>query len=150
MEHLMDMAYNMWSSDHSMGKEDFWLRLDYPERIAVFIGNLNYQVENGGFMQWHDNGYSTCGEDIIRILTTVGGCDEVIRLVRHALGEIRKYEEENAYIESDFDELAYNILEEKLSKLDIAFYEVNTVMLTHVETYLEDLTIKSFLQGEIS
>lgn len=26
--------------------------------IAVILGNFNYQVNNGGFMQWDDNGYS--------------------------------------------------------------------------------------------
>ena len=31
--------------------------LSEPEQLAVVFGNLNYQVENGGFTQWVDNGY---------------------------------------------------------------------------------------------
>ena len=38
----------------------------FPEKVyaAVILGNLNYQVENGGIMQWNDNEHSARVEDL--------------------------------------------------------------------------------------
>lgn len=55
---LMNAAYDLWKKNTDWDKDAFFDRLDYPMRLAVALGNLNYQVENGGFGQWHDNGYA--------------------------------------------------------------------------------------------
>jgi len=60
---LMNKAYDLWSTEE--GK-----KLSYSDFLdvvsdkfgklysnAVITGNLNYQVENGGFYQWFENGY---------------------------------------------------------------------------------------------
>jgi len=39
------------------GHRNFLDALAEPEQLAVVFGNLNYQVENGGFTQWIDNNY---------------------------------------------------------------------------------------------
>lgn len=56
MQKLMDEAYSRWDAA-TMDRTDFWDQLSPDERTAVFLGNLNYQVENGGWCQWADNGY---------------------------------------------------------------------------------------------
>lgn len=56
---LMNAAYDRWHGLNNWSLQDFWDQLDANERIAVFTGNLNQQVTNGGFRQWHDNGYAT-------------------------------------------------------------------------------------------
>jgi len=42
-----------------MGKEAHLNTLQPAMRAAYLIGTLNYQVTNGGFMQWIDNGFGT-------------------------------------------------------------------------------------------
>lgn len=56
---LMDQAYDRWQANRGMSQQDFWDGLDAMERLAVFCGNFNYQVGNGGLTQWHGNGYAT-------------------------------------------------------------------------------------------
>lgn len=118
MQSVMNEAYDLFAPN--MGIEDFWLRLNFPQRIAVFIGNLNYQVENGGFLQWHGNGYSKCTNDIIRILQTVGNCDPIIKLVQKASKLLRNSDDEP----------------DGLDELDTQFYQHNESMLDNVEKYL--------------
>jgi len=56
---LMDASYDRWKSGDlsEARREDFVAALDETHRDAVLLGNLNYQVENGGFSQWVDNGH---------------------------------------------------------------------------------------------
>lgn len=65
---LMTKAYEGYKS--GMAYEDFIGTLDVQQRTAVLIGNLEYQVCNGGFHQWHDNGYS---KEIDELLKTLKG-----------------------------------------------------------------------------
>lgn len=57
---LMDEAYAAWPCDAEGNKKsysDFIASLSGVRRAAVLLGNLNYQVQNGGFIQWIDNRY---------------------------------------------------------------------------------------------
>ena len=50
LQNLMDEAYLKWKKiNNDWNLKDFDLSLDYKHRNAVLFGNLNYQVENGGF-----------------------------------------------------------------------------------------------------
>lgn len=51
---------------------DFLALLHGKEKHAVLLGTLNYQVENGGIMQWFDNGYGAHIEDVLDTLRCVG------------------------------------------------------------------------------
>lgn len=42
------------------------------EQTAILLANLNYQVENGGFSQWVDNGYGLKWRETIQSLRQVG------------------------------------------------------------------------------
>lgn len=56
----LDLAYTRWQApSNNWTKQEFWDQLSAQERIAVFAGNLTAQVNNGGFLQWCDNGYAT-------------------------------------------------------------------------------------------
>lgn len=54
---LMNRAYSKWDDD-VVAYSDFIDQLPIEERFAVLLGNLNYQVCNGGFGQWVGNGYA--------------------------------------------------------------------------------------------
>lgn len=68
---VMDHAYDKWKSSE-MSREDFLNQLTDYERLAVMFGNFNYQVENGGLYQWHDNDYS---EDLGSLYDFLDNCD---------------------------------------------------------------------------
>ena len=59
------------------------------ERFSVVLGNLNYQVENGGFSQWVDNGYCTSYSDLEDALTAVK--TETTAKVYDMLSEVGRY-----------------------------------------------------------
>lgn len=57
-QELMDSAYDKWQKEwKGIGYVEFISNLNETERDAVVLGNLNYQVHNGGWKQWVDNGY---------------------------------------------------------------------------------------------
>jgi len=66
---LMDEAYDEWQKNRDRWSySDFINNLDDLHRKAVLIGNLNYQVENGGFKQWDFNGYSEFIDEVLDII----------------------------------------------------------------------------------
>ena len=78
LEAVMSKAYKKWEGK-SWSYEDFLMELDANERDVVVIGNLNYQVCNGGFSQWAGNDY-----------------DEGIVFLERALGKINTKEAKRA------------------------------------------------------
>ncbi len=72
-EDLVNKAYTRWQKGgdlEEVSSEEFLDELDPLTRKAVILGNLNYQVGNGGFVQWVDNGYASCQMvQLKRILT---------------------------------------------------------------------------------
>jgi hypothetical protein len=91
---LMDKAYadertrantdgNNWSYNRMLSEATD------IERLAVVLGNLNYQVENGGFNQWVDNGYCTAYPDVEEALTAIN--TETSKKVYDMLIEVGKY-----------------------------------------------------------
>jgi hypothetical protein len=74
---LMDKAYNDERKRTDADPESTWSynrmvrEASDLERMAVVLGNLNYQVENGGFNQWVDNGYCTHISDVKECLELI-------------------------------------------------------------------------------
>ncbi len=65
-QHLMNEAYAQWKDTLTYER---WLEIIGPvRRKAVLLGNLNYQVHNGGFNQWVDNAYGLHAMDVLEIL----------------------------------------------------------------------------------
>lgn len=69
-QNLMDEVYNKWNTPEckSINRLEIINKFFTPKhKAAVQLGNMNYQVENGGWSQWHFNGYSEDLEDLIEI-----------------------------------------------------------------------------------
>lgn len=131
---LMDQAYARFKANRQWSKQDFWDQLDAQERIAVFAGNLNYQVENGGFMQWFDNGYATDEVTgfLIRLCQRIGSptSDKVEMILRDFLDHTRGRNSRD----DDADD--WDSLFELLEPLNTRYYEINNQFMSDVETYL--------------
>jgi len=54
---LPDSPWPVWQALMAQPADGDNAALDGTHQDAVLLGNLNYQVENGGFGQWVDNGY---------------------------------------------------------------------------------------------
>ena len=122
---IMDKAYDRWQTGWS--KDRFWLSLNFPERVAVLTGNLNYQVGNGGFSQWHFNMYSECAKDLLLILEIIDTetTKKVAALVREVMDIIEK------------DSRNLENLDLVLDKYDTSFYEISKDFLRDVNDFLK-------------
>ncbi len=78
---LMDDAYDAWQNhnDEAASKSqkiwtysEFLATLDAKKRQAVLLGNLNYQIGNGGVEQWVDNGYACTAPELLAVLALMG------------------------------------------------------------------------------
>lgn len=123
----MDRAYDRWQKAH-WSQENFWAQLSPREKVAVYVGNLNNQVCNGGFSQWVFNGYSDCSEELLQILPLLGDTSrEVARLIGDVL------DEENQHLwsdDDDGDDWDYS------KDYDRLFYSINEKMLEECEMFV--------------
>lgn len=71
---LMDAAYDRWQNGDlkNVSPEVFMNSISLAQREAVMLGNMNYQVENGGWEQWVDNGYCIHAHDLMDVLENIG------------------------------------------------------------------------------
>lgn len=75
--HLMTAAYDRWHKHEDWNYDRMVRECSAHERAAVLLGNLNYQVCNGGFCQWIDNGYALKGKEVVALLMDIAnevGC----------------------------------------------------------------------------
>ena len=68
---LMHKAYKRWNDKEVESHKEMRATSTVAELTAVVLGNLNYQVENGGFKQWVSNGYCTAYQSVIEALTNI-------------------------------------------------------------------------------
>lgn len=85
---LMDEVYDYWKAQRDSGNQitryEALENFSDLHHAAVIMGNLNYQVCNGGFAQWDDNGYS----DDLEALKEI--CDKGIELGLSDFVELKK------------------------------------------------------------
>jgi len=150
---LMNKAYDLWSTEE--GK-----KLSYSDFLdvvsdkfgklysnAVITGNLNYQVENGGFSQWHYNDYSITLDDLIIFFTDNFKNNEVIDKLKYILNEVVDILDwldegkdcvKNLY---DYKEFFIKKLEDQVQKelnqLDEKYYEINEKLNEILEEYFK-------------
>lgn len=137
MQEIMDKAYERWREmDKVSGKYtpmlDFWQSLTPREKVAVFCGNLNYQVENGGWSQWDGNGYSDAAPELEKILPRLGeNGKRVLTIMTKAINLL------NIIDKMEMDEYEEKYLasceELELDKLDREFYTFNWKFIEEVE-----------------
>jgi hypothetical protein len=131
---LMSEAYKTWEGRNDWSYSDFVNSLDHAHCVAVVIGNLNYQVENGGFSQWHGNGYSAARHALREALGSVG---TETALKAHTMMEhaaLLMVRADKASARGNDDEA--DRIADKVDELDTAFYALNDRLLNDVEAYL--------------
>lgn len=117
LEGLMDAAYETFGDQTYAA---FLSNLPAQQRKAVLIGNLNYQVENGGFGQWILNRYADYARDVMLVLREIG-TDAAIAtesLIMSARSAYRR----------DGDDA-------NLDAQDTAFYSLNEQLLADAEAF---------------
>lgn len=86
---LMDQAYDRWTKGDlkSLSYSEFIDELDPLHRKAVLLGNLNYQVNNGGFSQWIGNDYAQQATRVLSVLKEINtpNCNKVAELVKQII-----------------------------------------------------------------
>jgi hypothetical protein len=72
---LMNEAFEVWQTEEGkkLNRVEITRELSPAQRMAFVLGTLNYQVENGGFGQWHFNGYSDNFGDTVWAVKKIGG-----------------------------------------------------------------------------
>lgn len=137
---IMDRAYAGWPKDGTY--DDFLFTLGGIEKIVVLIGNLNYQVRNGGFFQWADNRYGKHWQDVIRALNLINteNAKQVAKLVQ-AVGSQLMY---NKRGELDYgniggwdDEYCDNETAYEFGAQDDAFYAINEQLMIDLAAYVK-------------
>lgn len=135
MQSLMDAAYDRWEANEAWSQDRFWLDLSFPESVAVFVGNLNYQVTNGGFSQWDFNGYSDGKSQLLGVLSEIGTdtAGEVARMINRVMKASAAQPDEGGWsAQSPRDRIA--------EKVDDEFYAINEQLLADTEAYLLKLS----------
>lgn len=151
-QELMNKAYSLWQTED--GK-----KLNYSNFLdlvlkdlgeiyfnAVITGNLNYQVENGGFSQWHYNDYSIVLDDLIAFFESFKENKTIktlVNILNDVDGNLKWFDEGIECVKDlyDYKEFFTEKLEEELynnfSSLDERYYEINEELNKILEEYFK-------------
>lgn len=132
---IMDQSYDIWKNK-SMSRDEFLSKLSDYEKLAVKFGNFNYQVENGGLMQWDCNGYSEDLEDLQEFLTKSDyskkdrflGILDAFSNVKDAINKLDKYD--------DWYDEDMNTRWNSLETFDKDYYSFKENWIEYFEDYL--------------
>jgi hypothetical protein len=163
---MMDKAYELWSKPEEnkrMSYEGFLemvseeLGDNYVD--AVITGNMNYQVENGGWFQWHDNGYSVTIEELISFFEKpefnnyieIKKLREILSSVEEQLDWKERGDREIQQVDYDFKDIFENALNEEFDKavdhLDSKYYEISKKVMDILENYFSQKNLDE-INGE--
>jgi len=143
---LMDESYDLWQSEE--GKN--WNHKDFLDNLpsvvhkyAVILGNLNQQVENGGFEQWYGNNYGERDDEILvkEILPQIGtqNAAKVSDLIEIAMS-IRADELRGT---TEYEDEEFENVWENHGDIDGIYYGINEEFLKEVNEYLFNLKNKA-------
>ena len=132
---IMDQSYDIWKNN-SMSRDEFLSKLSDYEKLAVKFGNFNYQVENGGLMQWDCNGYSEDLDDLQEFLTKSDyskkdrflGILDAFSNVKDAINKLDKYD--------DWYDEDMNTRWNSLETFDKDYYSFKDNWIEYFEDYL--------------
>ena len=123
---LMNRAYDTWEPEEDY--TEFLERLDSLHRDAVVLGNLNYQVENGGWIQWYLNGYINGLPYIYDALDRFEGFSEKASELAFELRDVLKEVEEECELYEKVQRFqTYGDYEGLERLVDIEGFEIPTV-----------------------
>jgi hypothetical protein len=141
-QRLMNEVYDHWNEDPQNRKRLSSCDHFGPvHRAAVQFGNLNCQVENGGFFQWWDNGYGPEDIDDLIKLTRTGKAqgikyfDKLLSLLRgvkqgapcNTGGSSRSFYEQDLEAVDEF----YDYCESK--NFDNDYYKMDDILVSYEE-----------------
>ena len=137
----MTAAYDRWQQHQDWSYGRFLLSCNGLERVAVLLGNLKYQVENGGISQWVCNDYARHASEVIETLRMIGreqGC-AVAGKVAERIQSLMRYvdctdrelgccfvtddEDESYWLADSFDTWYYREAQPELVKAIEAWFE---------------------------
>jgi hypothetical protein len=150
---MMDKAYEIWSipANAKMSYEDFLecvkedLGIDFYH--AVITGNMNYQVENGGWYQWDDNGYSVSMEELVEFFqqeefkeySEISKLVRILRDVEEQLDWKHRGLNEIKQVDYDFQDTFKNALDDEFDRtigyLDTDYYGIHERILEILDNY---------------
>jgi len=105
LQGVLNQIHDKWQP--GMSKEDLLSSLPTNVHKMVFaLAKLNYQVQNGGFEQWIDNGYAGDGQGdlLLSELPESGKLGDIKNLLYKLNGIISSYAEQNGEDYSGFDD----------------------------------------------
>lgn len=142
---ITDELYKRWEAfcenkSERMTLQDLLNFATPRERLAVNFVWFDSQVLNGGFMQWHDNGYSEFASQLVDDLERMQPADQsavahVLLLIEKHWRAIDDYGPERYDLQDgeDFDD---SLLYDALDALDDRYYEIDDEFLHQVSVYL--------------
>lgn len=103
---IVDNSYSLYTPD--MLREDFLNNLSDYEKLAVQFGDFDYQVENGGIVQWYEDDY---GDDVWNLMKFLNHSDyshkdsfmEILEQLAHVKGAIDELNIYNEWFSKDYD-----------------------------------------------
>lgn len=141
----VERIYEAWRED-KQPYDDFVDELPKRDRQLMILANLNYQVENGGFEQWIENGYGSQAKRVIKALYEIN--------TEASLKAAELVEEAAEYIDFDSpcgshiavddseDEDEYEEVCNNLDKLDTVFYSINDKLVDDIEEWAVKILAK--------
>lgn len=142
----IDYAHVFWQLDDCDFKEILQKFAKEPDVVdAMVLGKLNYQVENGGFSQWHDNGYSKAMKETLAAIKKIGTetATKVYELVDSMNDELEGLEKARRHYDNDRfrsdDDEEPELDGTGLDNLDKKYYELNKQFMLDIEAYFANL-----------
>jgi len=135
---LMNEAYEIWQKNNWSDKEFIEKLEGTIHKYAVILGNLNYQVENGGWDQWWSNGYGTRDwEFLLTLLPQINtpSALQVLKILKKAVTILIELYDSNNNSDEEEEEDRWELLE-KLDTLDDEYYGVNEQFMKDVDKFL--------------
>ena len=135
---IMTQAYERYRANPHWSHQDFQNQLVGMEVIAIPLGNFNYQVENGGFIQWIDNGYAKVGLTNLKIGLQMIGTEtakaalELVAEVENVLGDSAD--------SNDFDEDEWEIMYRSLGPLNSKYYLINEQLVIDADEFFSKVS----------
>lgn len=156
-QYLMNKAYEKWGENERISYSTFLDKVTNELGPlffnAVISGNFNYQVQNGGFGQWDDNGYSITLDDLRTFFETNFKDNETIKNV---LSIIEEVDETLCWVERgkslvnrmdyDYQDLFLEALEERqrndMNVTNSKYYKISKKVEEILEEYFKNEYLK--------
>jgi len=155
---MMDKAYELWNDSEESKKMSYSKFLDKVSKelgenyfYAVITGNMNYQVENGGWKQWEGNRYSISIGDLIRFFNQdffkefveIKTLSRLLDDVEESFEWYKRGNKEIDRVDSNYQDIWYDIMLEALDEefdrnlesYDEAYYDIASKVVEILEKY---------------